>query len=492
MNDDAELLLRYARERSEEAMTELVRRHLPLIYHAALRQVRGNTHLAQEAAQEVIIAMARKAASLAKAPSLTGWLYVSACYSARKLIRSAERRQHWEQQAMETHSPEVEWHRIRPEIDALMLKLGDGDRAALLMRFFEGMRLSEIGRQLGISDDGARLRVDRALEKLRQLLARRGITSTGTALGSALAAHAAQPISAGLAATITASATAQLAAGTGAATGTAAALKVLIMSKSTVTICAVLAVAAGSAYYLRPTSASSSRPVPNLSSTPPTLPLPSVIGGAPAPRESSPAPRPTELRPHSAQEPATLTAAVPGAGGDAARETKLRGDLQQGFFKIDELAPLGADSPREAVVSFRWALEHGGFNDIATMIEMAPEDKKNVEAILATLPESTRSKYPDAEHLFALYGARDAAIAYPPSGTVRIVSENITEADGNGQIAHVRLQYDQGLRDQLDQQNHEDFDLRKTATGWKIVVPGSAVKSVTQWLTTGETTGKEK
>src|SRR6185369_14539378 len=127
MNDDAELLLRYAREGSEEAMAELVRRHLPLIYHAALRQVRGNSHLAEEAAQEVIIAMARKAASLAKAPSLTGWMYVSACYSARKLIRSAERRQHWEQQAMETHSPEVEWHRIRPEIDGLMLKLGDGD-----------------------------------------------------------------------------------------------------------------------------------------------------------------------------------------------------------------------------------------------------------------------------------------------------------------------------------------------------------------------------
>src|SRR5579871_3098726 len=79
---DSELLRRYADERSEVAFAELVRRHLDLVYSVALRQVAGDVHLAEDVAQQVFAALARKAGTLVGRPALSGWLYRSAHFTA--------------------------------------------------------------------------------------------------------------------------------------------------------------------------------------------------------------------------------------------------------------------------------------------------------------------------------------------------------------------------------------------------------------------------
>ncbi len=192
MNDDAALLRRYAEERNEAAFAELVQRHLALVYGAALRQLDGATHRAEEVAQSVFTDLARKAASLSERDDLVGWLYTSTHFATAKLKRTEQRRQQREQEASTMHellsacSSDDIWERLRPVLDDAMHELDARDRDVILQRFFQGHRLAEVGDRLGISDDAARMRIERALEKLRVLLARRQITSTTAALAVAL------------------------------------------------------------------------------------------------------------------------------------------------------------------------------------------------------------------------------------------------------------------------------------------------------------------
>lgn len=232
---DNQLLRRYAEHKSEEAFAELVRRHLDLVYSAALRQVNGDAHLAQDVTQMVFTELSRKAEQLSRRPVLSGWLYTCAHYCAAKLVRTERRRHSREQQAQAMHDlldhrgPEPDWEKIKPALDRVMLELSEADREAILMRYFENRQLGDIGARLGLSEDAARKRVERALEKLRSFLARRGLT-TSASLAAALSANAVQGAPAGLAAAVTA----------GAVTGTAAAgagttftfLKVMTMSKT--------------------------------------------------------------------------------------------------------------------------------------------------------------------------------------------------------------------------------------------------------------------
>ena len=69
-----------------------------------------------------------------------------------------------------------------PVLDEAMTQLGEADREAVLLRFFSGRSYSEIGHALSISEEAARKRVDRALDKLHDMLCRRGFASTATAL----------------------------------------------------------------------------------------------------------------------------------------------------------------------------------------------------------------------------------------------------------------------------------------------------------------------
>jgi hypothetical protein len=113
---------------------------------------------------------------------------------------------------------EVDWERLRPVLDEAMHELSAGDREAVLMRYFRGWRFAEIGQRLGLTEDAARMRVERALEKLRVALGRRRITSTTAALGVILANQPTVAVPAGLATTV---ASAALAGAAGSLVGAA-------------------------------------------------------------------------------------------------------------------------------------------------------------------------------------------------------------------------------------------------------------------------------
>jgi RNA polymerase sigma factor (sigma-70 family) len=228
MTDDSELLRRYAKDRSEEAFAELVGRHLNLVYAAALRLVGGDAHRAQDVAQQVFTALARQAAPLSHHASLTGWLYTCTRYTAAKAVRTEQRRQkhEWEAQSMhdllEATAPEASWDRLRPVLDDVMGELDARDREAVLLRFFESRPFVDIGAALRLTEDAARMRVDRALERMRRRLARRGFTSTSVALAAILTNQAVAAAPSGLQRTVAGAALAGAAAGAGPASLTTA------------------------------------------------------------------------------------------------------------------------------------------------------------------------------------------------------------------------------------------------------------------------------
>src|SRR5271156_5607399 len=228
MTPDSELLARFARTNSEDAFAELVKRHVNLVYSAALRQVNGDAHLAQDVAQTVFTDLARKANSLSRRETLTGWLYTSAHFAAAKIARTENRRRDREEKFMREPTnetaPEADWENLRPTLDDAMHELKEADRDAVLLRYFENRQFAEVGAKLGLNENAARMRVERALEKLRDIFTKRGIT-TATALASVISANAVQIAPANLAATLT---TTSLAT---AGTGTFTLLKIMTAAK---------------------------------------------------------------------------------------------------------------------------------------------------------------------------------------------------------------------------------------------------------------------
>jgi RNA polymerase sigma factor (sigma-70 family) len=244
MQEDAELLCRYANEKSEEAFAELVRRHLNLVYSVALRQVAGDAHLAEDVAQQVFTALARKAASLAGRPALSGWLYRSAHFAASDVVRVERRRRAREQEVhamnslMTDPTPPADWDKVRPVLDAAIAELDERDRDAVALRFFDGRSFADVGARLRLTENAARMRVDRALDKLHAALVRRGVSSTAAALGTVLANQAGVAAPAGVAASVTGAALAGAATGGGAG----AWLAFLTMSKIKIGIVSALVV----------------------------------------------------------------------------------------------------------------------------------------------------------------------------------------------------------------------------------------------------------
>ena len=195
MDSDAELLRMFARTRSEDAFAELVRRHIHLVHSTAQRTAGGDAHLAEDATQGVFTDLARKAGLLANRRSLAGWLYTSAHFAAAKLVRTERRRRQREEDFMRepANEPasEADWDSVQPVLEEVMHELKPADREAILLRHFENRPLVEVGAKLGLTENTARMRVERALDKLRARLARRGV-SCSPGLAAALSAHAVQ------------------------------------------------------------------------------------------------------------------------------------------------------------------------------------------------------------------------------------------------------------------------------------------------------------
>lgn len=246
MGDDMQLVGQYAASQSEAAFAELVSRHTDLVYSTALRFTH-HPQLAEEITQAVFIILARKAGALDQNTIIPGWLYRVACYTSASALKREHRRLRREQEAYMQSKPDqpfeteaqAVWKQLAPLLEEAMLRLNESDRDALVLRFFQGRTLGEVGIALGASEDAAKKRVNRAIEKLRKLLAKRGITSSAAAITLAISAHSIHAAPATLAQTAAAVAVAKgTAAGASTSTLIQGSLKLMAWTKAKTTVVA--------------------------------------------------------------------------------------------------------------------------------------------------------------------------------------------------------------------------------------------------------------
>jgi RNA polymerase sigma factor (sigma-70 family) len=478
MMNDAELLCRYAEDRAEDAFAALVQRHLSLVYFAALRRVGGDTHLAEDVAQGVFAALARQAASLTGHPSLDGWLYTTTRNVAVQAQRAVRRRQAREQEAYtmqgissELH-PEADWERLRPVIDEAMDELSEPDREAILLRYFADRPFAEVGERLALSENAARMRAERALDKLRALLAQRGITSPAVALGVVLANQAGAVVPAGLAASVTGTA---LAGASAAAIGSTAVLKTLSLMSTAKIVLGIVGVAAVAATVIAirqfQTTAQLRAEVTALREQTSalaalraeTIRITEEKSGEQAELVRLRAEKAAFLEAVAAPKPApprasSATAPVRAAG---AREA-----LAPGMVSVDLMANVGRATPTAAAQTMVWAMQRGDVKTVASLIECAPPERAKLEAFIATLPEIVRTDYGTPEELIAFMMSGSPR----PIVGVQLLSQ--IQPDSDTEIHRVQMQYQNG------DVRQDEIKFRRDADGWKQVVSPAVVDRV--------------
>jgi len=210
-SDDSALLRQYVETRSDAAFAALVARHVNLVYSVAVRCV-GDPHQAEEIAQSVFLLLANRAPTLRHGKALSSWLFQTTRLTASNFIRSETRRHRRELEAhmqSQLNQPGDDlWTRIAPLLDDAVARLSDADRRAILLRFYEGKSLREVGTALDASEDAARKRVARAVERLGEFFAKRGVTVGASGVAVILSANAVQAAPIGLAMTISTAAAA--------------------------------------------------------------------------------------------------------------------------------------------------------------------------------------------------------------------------------------------------------------------------------------------
>ncbi len=227
--DDWQLLDEYAVHHSEAAFRTLVDRYAGIVYRTALGQVR-DPNVAEEITQAVFIALAQKAGRIPRQTVLCGWLFRATRFAVLNHMRDVACRRRYEQEAasMQTtsESPDADsvWEQVSPHLNDALERLSRTDREVVMIRFFGNRSHKEVARALGISEDTAKKRLSRALERLRVIFGRRGVAVSSVALAAAFSAFGAQAVPAGLTSSITAAA---LAKGAGATSALSMAKEVL-------------------------------------------------------------------------------------------------------------------------------------------------------------------------------------------------------------------------------------------------------------------------
>jgi RNA polymerase sigma factor (sigma-70 family) len=204
---DFELLQRFVRHGEQSAFADVVRRHLDLVFATALHKL-TDAGAAQEVAQNVFSALARKAWQFAPDDSLPAWLHKTALLEAKSWLRGELRHRRREQTAaelgttMKTPEDRPAFNALVPLLDEALLSLREKDRTALLLRFYESQSLRDVGASLGVGEDTAQKRVQSALEKLSQFFQRRGFKTATVAAATAALQNTAASVSAATASAV--------------------------------------------------------------------------------------------------------------------------------------------------------------------------------------------------------------------------------------------------------------------------------------------------
>jgi len=255
---EQELLGQYVKTGSEEAFRQIVAAHIDFVYSSAKWRVR-DAHLAEDVTQAVFMALAHKAATLHAKTALAGWLFNATGLAAANLLRAERRRQRHEREAMEMNQAaqrhDGSWEDLLPHLQNGLDALGQRERDAILLRYFQGLSMRETGLALGILERTAAKRVSRALGKLRSYFCRKGIVVPAAAIVSGISAHAVEAAPAGL--LVKVSSAAVSVAGGGAAAGPVSVLTKQVIwaiawakMKVAVVVVVVASVLAGGAGYV--------------------------------------------------------------------------------------------------------------------------------------------------------------------------------------------------------------------------------------------------
>ena len=282
--EDRQLLRDYVERRSGSAFAELVRRHVDAVYSTAVRRANGDRAMAEDISQCVFTDFARKAGQLPAGTVPGGWLHRHTGFVASHHIDRERRRRAREQQAVAmnaaTDVPEdAAWRKTAPLLDDALDALPTGDRDAIVLRFFEKRDFRAVGQALGVSDDTAQKRVTRALEKLRGLLTRRGVTSTGAALSVLMLANTVIKAPAALVSSLPGRALAGAAAQGGSLVAALAGLS--LGARWKLAAVAALVAAAGAAPFLIQKTTVPPASAPPSAASPATPPLVSAVTPAP-------------------------------------------------------------------------------------------------------------------------------------------------------------------------------------------------------------------
>jgi RNA polymerase sigma-70 factor (ECF subfamily) len=183
MEDSDGAAIKQAQAGSTDAFRALVERHSRAVFRLAYRMT-GHEQDAEDTVQETFLRAWRQLQRFDGRARFSTWLYTIATNCALDLVRARKRRGETTGEAREdggeafatvaTSAPSPERlaasgqiaHRVR----AALNDLSDAERAAFLLRHFEGVPTSEISRALGCSDASARQSVFRAVQKMRLAL----------------------------------------------------------------------------------------------------------------------------------------------------------------------------------------------------------------------------------------------------------------------------------------------------------------------------------
>ncbi|MDQ2799553.1 MAG: sigma-70 family RNA polymerase sigma factor, partial [Armatimonadota bacterium] len=182
---DGQLLRQYVEAGSEAAFSQIVKRHMNLVYAVCRREIE-DAALAEDVTQVVFLLLARKAPALRREATLAGWLFQTARFACKNAKRQEQRRRQREQKIAEEMGQDLQpdnavWNDLEPFVNQALAALNPTERDAVLLRVLEGCSLAETGASLGLSEEAARKRVARALEKVRRHLAKQGVVATSAA-----------------------------------------------------------------------------------------------------------------------------------------------------------------------------------------------------------------------------------------------------------------------------------------------------------------------
>lgn len=180
---DRELLASFVKTADGAAFATLTERHLGLVFGTACRRTRSR-EMAQEAAQNTFCRLARHAPRIWVGNSLAPWLHAVALREAGTLMRAESARQRALDRLAAFTSPEDS--AASPSapppgsehLDEALAALPEAARRILILRYLQGLSLREVALEEDTSEEAARKRVTRALDRLTRLLARRGVTAS--------------------------------------------------------------------------------------------------------------------------------------------------------------------------------------------------------------------------------------------------------------------------------------------------------------------------